>query len=61
MFNLAKTITVDNSILKCDVIRYTSLLSINLVSRENNQFFIGITREDSAVSLQDSYAELLFL
>ena len=33
---------------------------LNLVIGESNQFFIGLPREDNAISLRDSYLELDF-
>ena len=59
MFNLSQKHIVDRPILKCDYIRYTPP-SLNLVNGENNQIFIDIPREDSAISLKDSYLELDF-
>ena len=35
-------------------------ISLNLVNGENNQIFTNIPREDSAISLKDSYPELDF-
>ena len=34
--------------------------SLNLVNKEINQIFLDIPREDSAISLKDSYLELQF-
>ena len=48
MFNLSHKYAVDRPILKCDSIRYTPP-SLNLVNGENNQIFIGIPREESAI------------
>ena len=59
MFNLSQKYAVDRPILKCDFIRYTPP-SLNLVNGENIQFFIVTLRQDSAVSLKDSYLELDF-
>ena len=59
MFNLSQKHVVDRHILKCDYIRYTPP-SLNLVIGENNQIFVDIPREDSAISLKDSYLELDF-
>ena len=50
---------VDRPILKCDYIRYT-LPSLNIVNGENNQIFVDVPREDSAISLKDSYLEIDF-
>ena len=59
MFNLLRKYAVDRPILKNDYLRYF-LPSLNLVNGENNQIFIDITRENSAVSLKDSYFEIVF-
>ena len=59
MFNLSQKYAVDRPTLKCDVIRYTPP-PLNLVNGENNQIFILIPREDSAISLIDSCLELDF-
>ena len=59
MFNLSQKFAVDRLILKSDYIRYKPP-SLNLVKGENNQIFIDIPREDSAISLKDSYLELDF-
>ena len=59
MFNLSRKFAVDRPILKCDFIRYTPP-PINLVKGDNSHFFIDIPREDSAISLRDSYLELVF-
>ena len=59
MINKSQKYAVDRPILKCDYIRYTPP-SLNLVNGENNQFFIDIPREESAISLEDSYLELDF-
>ena len=59
MFKLSQKYAVDRPILKCDWIRY-SPPSLNLVNGEINQIFIDIPREDSTISLRDSYLELGF-
>ena len=59
MFNLSQKHAVDRPILKCDYIRYTPPSS-KLVNGEKNQMFVDIPREDSALSLRDSYLELDF-
>ena len=53
MSNFSQKSAVDRPILKCDCIRYTPP-SLNLVNGENNQVFIDIPREGSAISLKDS-------
>ena len=57
MFNLSQKFAVDRPIVKCDYIRYTPP-SLYVVKGENNLIFIDILREDSAISLRDSYLEL---
>ena len=59
MFNLSQKHPVDRPIIKCDYIRYTPP-SLNLVNDEKNQIFIDIPRQDSAISLKDSYLDLDF-
>ena len=59
-FRLSQKLAVDRPILKCDCIRYTPA-SLNLMNGENNQAFIDIPREDSAISLKDSYLALDFI
>ena len=59
MFNLSQKHAVDRPILKCDYIRYTPP-SLNLVNGESIQMFNDIPREESAISLKDSYLELDF-
>ena len=59
MFDLSLKDAVDRPIIKCDYVRYTPH-SLSLVNGENNQIFIDIPREDSAISLKDSYLELAF-
>ena len=44
---------------KCLFIRYTPH-SLNLVNGENDKTFIGIPREDSAISLKGSYLQVDF-
>ena len=59
MFNISQILAVDRPILNCDYIRFTPP-SLNLVNEENNQDFIDIPRNYSAISLKDSYLELDF-
>ena len=59
MLNFAQKHAVNRPILKCDYIRYTPP-SLYLVNGENNQIFILIPREDSAISLKDGCLELYF-
>ena len=57
MFNSSQKCAVDRPILKCDYIRYTPL-PLNLINGEIKQSFTDIPREDSAISLKDSYLEI---
>ena len=50
---------VDRPVLKRDYIRYTTP-SLNTADGENNQIFIDIPGEVSAISLMNSYLELDF-
>ena len=58
MFKSPQKHAPDRPILKSDYIRYTPP-SLNLVNGGNDQIFIDIPR-DSAISLKDSYLELVF-
>ena len=59
MFNLCEKYEVDRRILKCDYIRY-SPSEISLIDTANSQIYINIPREDSLVSLLNSYLDLNF-
>ena len=59
MFNLPQKFAVARLVVKHDYIRYTPP-SLFLVNGENNQINIDIPREDSAISLKDSYLKLDF-
>ena len=59
MFNSSQKTAVDRTNRNCDYIRYTPS-SLNLVKGENNQFFIDIPKENSAISLKGSHLELDF-
>ena len=59
MFNISQNYSIDRPVVKCDYFRYTPL-PLNLVIGENNQIFFCIPREESAISLKDSYLELGF-
>ena len=50
---------VDGSILECDYVRQTPP-TLNFKSNQNQQNDIHIPREDSVISLKDSYLELDF-
>ena len=59
MFKLSEKPEVDRKILKCDYIRY-SLSEISTIYTPNSQTYVNIPREDSAISLLNSYIELNF-
>ena len=59
MFDLPQSYNVDRFNLKCDFTRFNPP-SLNIVKGENNQGCIVISREDTAISLKDSYLELSF-
>ena len=59
MFNLCENYEVDRRILKCDYIRY-SPSKISTINAANSQIYINIPREDSVISLLNSYLDLNF-
>ena len=59
MFKLSESYEVDRKVLKCDYIRY-SPAEISTKNTADSQIFIKIPREDSVISLLDSYLELTF-
>ena len=59
MFKLSEKYSVNRDILKCDYIRY-SPSEISTKNTANSQVFINIPREDSVISLLNSYLELNF-
>ena len=59
MFKLSENYEVDRKILKCDYIRY-SPAEISTKNTANSQVYINIHREDSVISLLNSYLELNF-
>ena len=59
MFKLSENYEVDRRILKCDYIRY-SPAEISTINTANSQIYINIPREDSVISLLNSYIELNF-
>ena len=59
MFKLNENYEVDRRILKCDYIRY-STAEISTVNTPNSQIYINIPREDSVISLLNSYFDLNF-
>ena len=59
MFKLNEKYEFNRDILKCDYIRY-SPSEIGTINSTNSQVYINIPREDSVISLLDSYLELDF-
>ena len=59
MFKLSENYEVDRRILKCHNIRY-SPAEISTINTANSQIYINIPREDSVISLLNSYIELNF-
>ena len=59
MFKLSEKYSINRDILKCDYIRY-SPSEISTINTANSQVYINIPREDSVISLLNSYLELNF-
>ena len=59
MFKLSENYEINRDILKCDYIRY-SPSEISTINTANSQVYINIPREDSVISLLNSYLELNF-
>ena len=59
MFKLSEKYETTKDILKCDYIRY-SPSEISTINTANSQVYINIPREDSVISLLNSYLELDF-
>ena len=59
MFKLNENYEIYRRILKCDYIRY-SPAEISTINTANSQVYINIPREDSVISLLNSYLELNF-
>ena len=59
MFKLNEKYEIKRNILKCDYIRY-SPPKISTINTANSQIFITISREDSVISLLNSYIVLIF-
>ena len=59
MFKLSEKYEVDRRILKCDSIRY-SPSEISTINTAISQIYINIRREDSLISLLNSYIDLNF-
>ena len=56
MFKLNENYEVDRRILKCDYIKY-SPSELSTVNTPKNQVHINIPREDSVISLLNSYID----
>ena len=59
MFKLNEKYEINRDILKCDYIRH-SPSEISTINTANSQVYINIPREDSVISLLNSYLELNF-
>ena len=59
MFKLSEKYQIDRRTLKCDYIRY-SPSKISTINTGNSQIYINIPREDSLISLLNSYIDLNF-
>ena len=59
MFKLNEKYEIDRKILKCDYIRY-SPSEISTINTPNSQVYINIPREDTVISLLNSYIEINF-
>ena len=59
MFKLKENYAVDRGILICDYIRY-SPAETSTINTPNSQIYINKPREDSVISLLNSYLDLNF-
>ena len=59
MFKLNEKYEIDRRILKCDYIQY-SPSETSTINTPNSQIYINIPREDSVISLLNSYIEINF-
>ena len=59
MFKLIDKYDINRDVLKCDFIRY-SPSEISTINAANSQVYINIPREDSVISLLNSYLDLNF-
>ena len=59
MFKLTEKYQIDRRILNCDYIRY-SPSEISTINTPNSQIYFSIPREDSVISLLNSYLEINF-
>ena len=57
MFKLNETYEVDRRILKFDYIRYAPA-ETSTINTPNSQIYINIPREDSVISLLNSYLDI---
>ena len=57
MFKLNEKYEINRYILKCDSIRY-SPSEMKTINTANSQIYTNIPREDSVISLLNSYLEL---
>ena len=57
MFKLNENYEVDRRILKCDYIRYAPA-ETSTINTPNSQIYINIPREDSVISLMNSYLDI---
>ena len=58
MFKLTEKYEINRDILKCDYIRY-SPSEISTINTANSPVYINIPREDSVISLLNSYVEII--
>ena len=59
MFKLNENYEVDRRILKCDYIRY-SPAETSTINTPNSQCYVNVPREESVISLLNSYLDLSF-
>ena len=59
MFKPSEKYEFDRRIQKCDYIRY-SPSEISTINTPNSQIYINIPREDSVISLLNSYIEMMY-
>ena len=59
MFKISEKYEINRDNLKCDYIRY-SPSEISTINTANSQVYINIPREDSVISLLNSYLEINF-
>ena len=57
MFKLSENHSINRDITECDYLRY-SPSEISTINTANSQVYIYIPREDSVISLLNSYLEL---